>query len=401
MLLTSGAVADFVPDLDSLGPDAAWFDHPALGLYSSAPWLRAHEALDDATAGYLRVSNPSGLSGAARLALPQQEANVAYRPHVMFPFHQEHPYALLGPRRGYRSQLPLAGSGSAAALLQATAERAARDGRRWLYALHLTTKTADAISNDRAALPLLAPLFDTVIPVQGQSMTEHLDSIGRNRRKRHRDRRKVAQLGLRFGRERLADCIEEILPLRQQTFRRHGSQRSPEDLLRELELMSSHFADYETLFTVRDPGNRRLLGYALVYQWGGWLWARSLGLVEELRTNSTPVIFELEFHLPLDLCFERGLRFYHLGPSNYASKLARGAVVRPLWQVALLEGEDVFPIDGLARWTHHVLTRLQADCRPHTLPPDLVVGILQQAMAYGRAHFGDDCVDRAIAQGQG
>ncbi|MFD8824315.1 hypothetical protein ACFV1C_18365 [Streptomyces sp. NPDC059605] len=379
----------FAHDLDALGPAAGLLHDESLGLLSSAPWLRAHQALDSAESGYLGVTDGIRPVGAGRIAFPDHEPVIGYQPHSSFPFRAEHPYALLGPRRGYRAQLPLTAPGSAAALLGAATEQAARHRRRWLYALHLTTPTADAISRDRAAMPILAPGFDVVVHLRGRSVREHLDSIGKNGRRRSQDRNRVAAMGLLFDRERLADCIEEVVPLRQQAFRRHGSNRTTADLRRELELMGEHLAPYETLFTAREPLGRRLVGYCLVYSWGGRLWNRSVGVVEELRTTRTPLLFELQFYQPLELCFELGLPAYQVGPSNYEAKLRRGGVVQPLWQVGLLDGTEVFPPDGVARWTDHVLGGLSAECG-HRLSADFLAGVRRQALDYARAHFGDD-----------
>ncbi|HJD81138.1 hypothetical protein [Kitasatospora aureofaciens] len=153
-------------------------------------------------------------------------------------------------------------------------------------------------------------------------MQEHLDSTGSYRRQLRRERARVAAMDLLLGQER------------------------------------------EIVLTVREPVNRRLLGYSLFYEWGGWLWERSLHLAEELRTNPTPLMFELEFYLPMGLYFERGLRALHLGPASYESKLRRGTVPQPLWQVGLSDGEETYPADGVARWT----TTSWAGSRPSATP---------------------------------
>ncbi|MFE3762104.1 GNAT family N-acetyltransferase [Streptomyces sp. NPDC059104] len=357
------------------------------GFYSSAPWWRAARGPDVDAPGYLTAVADGEVCGLAPLSFPQHEDNTGYTPHLLFPYRPQAQYALIGPRRGYRAHLPVRHRVAAdvvGGFFETAADAAASRGTDWVYALHLTTDSADALADSGVARPILSPLMDTWVRAHGTSMDDYYASC-RGGRAIRRERRRAAAVDVEVAHERLADCVDEVALLTRQSLERHGSTRSLASLTEELRLASEHAAEQEVLTTVRRAG--RLLGYSLDYVWGDVLWGRSCAMVDELRTNESPLAFELTFYMPLELCYERGLRGIHLGPTNLAAKVRRGAELVPLWQASLYRGEDVFPVEGIRPWTAHVLDTVRTQCAPHTVD-DRLAEIEERALAYGRGTRG-------------
>ncbi|MFE8944822.1 GNAT family N-acetyltransferase [Streptomyces sp. NPDC007856] len=353
-------LADQMPSIRSL------IDDDSVGFYASQPWLAATEALDEGTDhGYLLAEDGEGHPvGLMPVALPDGEVSPGYRPDRLFPYREEEPYLLCGPRRGYRTELAVRGSdvtATVAGLLDGAVEFADDHGREWVYALHLTTAAARALAETERVVPILSPLADCWLPAPGTSMDDYLASLGGHRRHSIRtDRRRAARSDARIERASLADCLDEVIPLVQQSRARKGVMWTLDSLRREYEGMARSAARQEILLTVRHDGE--LKGYALWFAWGDLLWGRSLALTDDLRTNAAPVLFELLFYRPLEICYELGLRGLHLGATNYSAKLMRGARLEPMWQVGLHRGREVFPREAVLPWTEHVLGLLREEC---------------------------------------
>jgi hypothetical protein len=376
--------------LADLGEAAGLLDRPANGFYSSPAWLAVCADLSDDPQRHLVVRSGGRPLITVPFALPVNEPNTAYRPDVLFPFRPPEPYLLLGPRLGYRAQWAAEPDAAAAgAVLQHAVRLAAEHDRPWVYALHLTSATADLVAAGAAGdgapvVPLLSAMPDCFLPAPGDGIEDYLANVSKNRRAKFaaESRRVLRTPGIRFRPGRLADEVDALAPLLKQAFARHGSQRTLGDVAAELRSLGRHAADSETLVVVEQDG--RPVGYALWYEWGGRLWGRHIALVDRLRTTTSPILFHLMFRYALELCYERGLDGVHLGPSNLAAKLRRGARLEPLWHVSVCNGREVMRPEGARQFTDEVLRIIAADCGENA-PAEELASMREKALGYAAA----------------
>ncbi|GAB3988799.1 hypothetical protein GCM10029978_112140 [Actinoallomurus acanthiterrae] len=380
-------VADGLADL---GDAAGLLDRPANGFYSSPPWLAVCSDLGNDPQRHFVARSAGRPAITVPFALPSHEPNTVYRPDVMYPFRPPEPYLLLGQRRGYRTQL--AGEPDAAAagaVLREAARLAAEHGRPWVYALHLTSAAADLLAAGAAGdgapiVPLLSAMPDCFLPAPGDGIEDYLATVGSSRRAKFaaESRRALRAPGIRFRPGCLADEAATLAPLLKHAVARHGSQRTMDDVTAELGALGRHAADFEMLVVVEEDGLP--VGFALWYEWGGRLWGRNIALVDRLRTTATPILFHLMFRHALELCYERGLDGVHLGPSNLAAKLRRGARLEPLWHVSVCNGREVLRPDGVRHATDEVLRIIAADCGEYA-PAEELAAMREKALGYAAA----------------
>ncbi|NBH08569.1 GNAT family N-acetyltransferase [Amycolatopsis sp. SID8362] len=388
--MTPAAQITVADDLDDLGAAAGLLDHPANGFYSSPPWLAVCADISDDLQRYFVAGRSGRPVTTVPFVLPTDEPTVAYRPHVLYPFRQPEPYLLLGQRRGYRTHW--AGEpdpAAAGALLGEAVRLAAEHGRPWVYALHLTTATADLIATgtdgDRPPIPVLSAQPECFLPAPGGSVEDYLEGVGKRRRAEllNQYRRVLRAPGIRFRAGRLADEVTALAPLALQAVARHGSPRTLADIVAELDALARYAGDIESLVVVEENGQP--VGFGLWYEWQGRLWGRHAALVERLRTSATPILFHLLFRCALEICYERGLDGVHLGPTNLAAKLRRGARLEPLWHLSVCEGREVLRPENVRQATEEVLRMIGTDCGRYA-PAEELAAMRRKAFRYAEGN---------------
>ncbi|HEY4458798.1 MAG TPA: GNAT family N-acetyltransferase [Pseudonocardiaceae bacterium] len=377
-------------DLSDLGPADELLDRPTNGFYTSRPWLSVCADISATAQRYFVASADARPITVVPWSLPTGEAiNTAYRPQAWYPWREPEPYLLLAQGHGYRTAW--AGepdAGTAGAVFETAVRLAAEQGRPWVYALHLTAATADAIvagvRADTPVLPTLSALPDCFLPAPGECVEDYLDTVGSRRKVKFNNERKRALglPGIRFRPARLADEVSALAPLLRHAVARHGSARTEEGLAAELAALSRHAAEHEVLVVVEEDG--KPVGFALWYEWNGRLWARNLALDERFRTTATPVLFYLMFRRALEICYERGLDGVHLGPTNLAAKLRRGARLEPLWHISVCHGQEVLRPANARRTIDHVVGMITEDCGPYAPSEDLAL-MREKAFGYVEA----------------
>ncbi|GAA3784100.1 peptidogalycan biosysnthesis protein [Streptomyces phyllanthi] len=325
--------------------DAEWDAVAAAGgLYASHAWLSSIEAEPGARAGYLLARREGRLAG----ALPWYEVDLEYNPFYALSRHLDilgldGAWTMAGARRGYRFELPGALSPDAAAvtdvLVDAALEEAARRGERGLLFPFVTTSTAKLLW-ERGAVVALDGAESSIL-TGGAPFDDYLATLPSKRRiaARH-EYSTFLKAGYELGVEKLADCCEEAAPLLGQLQRKYGHDAHDEGMLQYLAGQLEVLGRYSIVFTARRAG--KLIGFSLMYEFGDVLYARAVGFDYALMGKAFEY-YALCYYVPIEYMHQKGLRELHLGMETYRAKVARGAVLSPLWSVALPGGPSPRP----------------------------------------------------------
>ncbi|HEY2578115.1 MAG TPA: GNAT family N-acetyltransferase [Streptosporangiaceae bacterium] len=314
------------------------------GFYLSHEWLRLVEADSSASAEYLIASDGQRIIA----ALPVYDVNTEplglYQPERLADGRWHGHYLLVGARRGFVNGVLAHPDLDAEQrdeafrlLLAAVAERVTARGADGALFLHLTTVAAnELLSADRDACAANVPVLtivDSAIDVPGHSMDDYLDVIpSQYRRKIRREMRVFEAADYQIAEERLGDCLPEAGSLVCNLQHRYGHMDDDELWRTELGQMAELLAARGVVFSCRYEG--ALAGFALGYPQGGTLYMRRCGFDYGLLRDAFEY-FNLGYYLPLRYAYRHGLKRLHLGPTAYEAKVRRGAVLAPLWGVAV------------------------------------------------------------------
>ncbi|MEV8014979.1 GNAT family N-acetyltransferase [Streptomyces sp. NPDC086554] len=309
---------------------------PAQTLYSSTAWLRL---LDHHGHGYEYVLLRQG---AARSLAPLTAGSAVHvrRYHPDFLLADHIPAAacvVIGPRTGYRNELPSSGTSLTTGDLTRGLQEAARDRAVLLPYLSST----DAAQLTAAGHPAGLIAWEAWLDVPGDGFNGYLNSVGRSRKNQIKgDLRRVSHNGLTFQVAPLDasapfEEIARLLVLHEKKYD-PSYQRPPSEFLPYLSLC----ADVPGAYVILAYLDRHLIGCHVVFHYGDVLWVRLFGVDESLR-ESRSSYFSLFYYEPLRLAHSLGARAVHLGIGASDTKLRRGARLEPLWTVALVQDDEI------------------------------------------------------------
>jgi uncharacterized protein len=316
------------------------------GFYLSHEWLRLVAADPSATAEYLLGYDGDRLIAVLPLYDVHTENLGLYRPSGLADNRWQGRYLLAGSRRGFINGF-LVDPGLPAerrteafrALLPVVKDRAGASGADGALFLHLTTEAAaemyQAGEGGFTGLPLLT-LVDATIEVPGDGLDDYVRSIPSHaRRKVRREMKVFGEAGYEVTQERLTDCLAEAKSLVCNLQHRYGHVEDDEKWRSELDHMARLLGRRDVVFSARRDG--ALVGFALGYPFSGTLYMRRCGFDYDALQDAFEY-FNLAYYLPLQYAYRHGLRRLHLGPTAYEAKVRRGAVLTPLWSLAVSAG---------------------------------------------------------------
>jgi hypothetical protein len=316
------------------------------GFYLSHEWLRLVAADPSATAEYLLGYDGDRLAAVLPLYDVHIENLGLYRPSGLADGRWRGRYLLAGSRRGFLNGFlvdpGLPGERRAEAfraLLPVVKDRVGASGADGALFLHLTAEAAAEMSQAAAGeftgLPLLT-LVDAAIEVPGDGLEDYVRSIPSHaRRKVRREMKVFGEAGYEVAEERLTDCLAEAKSLVCNLQHRYGHVDDDEKWRSELDHMARLLGHRGVVFSARRRG--ALVGFALGYPFGGTLYMRRCGFDYDALQDAFEY-FNLGYYLPLQYAYRNGLRRLHLGPTAYEAKVRRGAVLAPLWSLAVFDG---------------------------------------------------------------
>ncbi|MEU9851934.1 GNAT family N-acetyltransferase [Streptomyces sp. NPDC047974] len=335
------------------------------GFYMSHGWLRSVERESGASVSYLLAYDADRLVGGLPLYEIEREHNVFYslEPRLK-QMGASGDWGVAGAHRGYSSGIlraPDAEDAVLDALLDARRERqpASRSGSLFLFA---TSRTASALHRRGAAVDF--DCGDASLVTGGATFADYCAGLrSRHRISLRREYQRFLAAGYELGTERLGSCLEEAAPLLANLQSKYGHATTAADTVRMFADQAACLDDHSVVFTARSRG--RLVAVSVMYEWKGTLYARAAGFDYEALRDAYEY-YGICYYTPIDYMSGRGLDRLHLGIGAYGAKVNRGALLSPLWTVALADrAADTphpAPVD-LAPW--------QAEHGPDAVPSEL------------------------------
>jgi predicted N-acyltransferase len=321
-------------------------------FYHSHEWLMGQEGARGIECAYVLAYDGGALVG----GLPLHRLAENRRGECNELFGRELELLLAGPRTGYRTQLlvdPHAPPSRARAIRDALVRRAGDVARRFgcegLWFDYVTTAGLQAVVDCAGGIAAFRTA-ESRIDTDGAGFDGYLGMLSSSMRSQaRREMRRFESAGWRVSTERLSASVEEAAALFAETERKYGhlahAARIREFLLRQV----PHVDGRSVAFACRDELGR-LVGYSLMFEWSGTLFARQVGF-DYARLRDSFEYFNLLFYLPLRYMEARGLDTLHLGIfGGWDAKGRRAARFHPLWACAVVD-------DGRVRWHRAVASR--------------------------------------------
>ncbi len=243
------------------------------------------------------------------------------------------PTVLLGSRAGYTSDVVTASDlgqserREVAALLLAEGRKLAGSRACALMYSPEQTCTLACLSSSGGSKPFPVSANTRIDVIKGAEYESRFTRRRRGNIRRERDaflRNKST-----VSEHRLSECVDDVVPLLGNVHRRHGADETDVDVWHYLESQAGVLDDASKVFVERVDG--RAAGFSLCYQWGRQLHVRVVGF--DYSAAAPYSYFNLAFYLPVAYAERAGLDSVHLGVGTYEAKIARGAVLEPLWSV--------------------------------------------------------------------
>jgi predicted N-acyltransferase len=274
---------------------------------------------------------------------------------------------LVGPRQGYRTQLPVAGGhdrvAAVGALLEQLRERSLHHGGACV-AMYVPTSDAQAlVAAGATAQPVLLEA-DATFELPASGWDAWLATLPSKRRVSvRREVRRFEEAGYEIVRRPLSECVEQIPQLAGATQSRYGSS-APQDLWRKL--LGMHIAAMGAAAQVAlcmRPGDDEPVGFALYYVHGETLYLRWAGF-DYSRLAGAAEYFNLMYYSHVVLAPQIGVRRLHAGIKTIEAKALRGARLRPLWLVDLAQDSPLArEREAVRAYNEAAAQRLRADAR--------------------------------------
>jgi uncharacterized protein len=328
------------------------------GYYLSHQWIRFVEADPSARTDYLLVRQDGRLVAALPVYDVAAEQNDFYRPGNLADGRWRDRYLIAGARRAYANGLLVHPVLEAAErteavmlLLRSLAGRVRLHDAAGALFLYMPTAAAGEVQQTAGAiaargLPLLAAA-DSHLDAPGSHIGDYLASLPTS----HRRRRLAHEItvfsgaGYEISEESPRDSWLEAGALLGNLQRRYGHEDTDEVWQAIVARQAEYLGDRGVLFACRSQG--RLVGFSLGYPFLDTLYMRMVGF-DYAQLRNAFEYFNLAIYLPLRYVYAHGMRRIHLGIESYDAKVRRGAVLTPLWNVAVYERRPGDPDTGLA-----------------------------------------------------
>jgi predicted N-acyltransferase len=328
------------------------------GYYLSHQWIRFVEADPSARAEYLLVRQDGRLVAALPVYDVAAEQNDFYRPGNLADGRWRGHYLIAGARRAYANGLLVHPALEAAERIQAAelllrtlAGRVRRHDAAGALFLYMPTAAAGEVQQATGAiaargLPLLAAA-DSHLDAPGSDIGDYLASLPTSHRRRRlaREITVFSGAGYEVSQESPRDSWREAGALLGNLQRRYGHEGTDEVWQAIVGRQAEYLGDRGVLFACRSRG--RLVAFSLGYPFLDTLYMRMAGF-DYAQLRNAFEYFNLAIYLPLRYVYAHGMRRIHLGMESYDAKIRRGAVLTPLWNVAVYERRPGDPDTDLA-----------------------------------------------------
>ena len=342
------------------------WDHLAGGhFYSTSAWLSFSGAEPGARSGAAVHYLDGNLVGAVPVAELTAPPMPLYRWNGLLSSYDlpvlPSTGLLVGPRQGYQTHFLVSESTSAVTLVadligevRRLHALVGRGGECACVAMYLTTRDALAMRDaEVAAQPVLLGA-DAWLKIAPGGWSAWLDSLrSRHRVKKIRKEvRRFREAGYEIIHMPLSECYDKLAVAAASTQSKYGNAGSPEDYLAALRRYADGMGVAAKVAVCSRRGDHPV-GFCIYFVWGGTVFLRWCGFDYKRLIGGAAEYFNLLYYNQIELAEERGVRWIHAGIKSPEAKARRGAELRPLWLVDLVEDS--------------VLTRVTDQVRQHNM----------------------------------
>lgn len=346
-------------ETEPASPDPA---HVPEGLFTSASWVRAHEALLPEPLGYVTVRDGDGVARASAPVLwGSDRRGASFQPEMYFrdiaastPAGWARFALKAGLGAGYHTSAWISTGEAADALVESLGGIAHGHGAAHVALLFAPVEVAGAFgSAGRPAANRLLRIGHASIELPGERTADYLSSLTQKGAQNvRRETAAARRRGFVIERRPLAGRPPGVELLAEEVERRYGSRLRASELRAELASFAEAFGERAMLFLGSYEGD--VVGFTLAVEHGRTLYMRRVGLAYA-RLRGAFEYFNLAVYAPLEHCYSRGLSRLHLGCGAVEAKVLRGARVTPLLNVLLgASGAGESSGDAVSFWRERI-----------------------------------------------
>jgi hypothetical protein len=313
------------------------------GFYDTQSWHVANADLTGARSSALVSWDPQMPRRVPRAVVPvyrypDAPPNPAFDPARLFPAGGLDPAAwgpitLLGTTVGYETS-PLCRETDQAWWARA-AEVVSAGTSGTVACLYLDERDALRLAEHLPEAHLLLSQARTVLPILGQSVTEHLAALtDKQRRKGRKEPERLKLTGRHPSwRPLRPEDVRGYATLQMCTQRKHGSGGTTESFTTQFNryIENRQLQRSAVIFVIEHDGVP--VGYTLAFRHYDALVLRMIGVDYNLAKEGE--YFSLLVHEPVRYCVEHGLSKVSFGLAAYRQKLLRGGRLVPLYSLLL------------------------------------------------------------------
>jgi hypothetical protein len=320
-------------------PAAAWDTLAKGSFYAGHAWATYQERDPDCQSWVVAVLDGDELIAAATLHLVMREANATYDLALQLSGERRpgDRVLLCGNRRGYDNRLLAApGRPDGVALLWSAvcleAARAECDAAWWPFLDDTSAATLSRLSP--ASEPWLLEM-SAVFELAGDSFEDFVESRSKSQRERIRKDRRLFQRSGRTIREpNPAPHLLDVAALVTNVESRHGK---PAESARIAGMLGDQLDDVgsaASLISCFDGED--MVACSLNFESSEELAVRVAGLADS-NDGTGREYFETVYYRPIERAYARSRSIVHLGTGTLQAKQRRGATLRALWAVPVLD----------------------------------------------------------------
>lgn len=252
---------------------------------------------------------------------------------------------LVGPRQGYQTHLLALEEELPGTLVAKLVEEIRRvhalfgeAHERACVAMYVTTR--DAVALRRAGVSALPVLLgaDAWLQVPPGGWPAWLESMtSKNRLKKvKKEVRRFRQAGYEINHMFLSQCYEKLAVAAASTQSKYGNSGNPDDYLPALRRYVERMGAVAKVAVCSQQGGTPV-GFCIYFIWGDTIFLRWCGFDHRRLISGAAEYFNLLYYGQIKLAEELGVRWIHAGIKSTEAKARRGAQLRPLWLVDLVE----------------------------------------------------------------
>lgn len=316
----------------------------AAGYYSSYRWVSGHSSMPRMRTCYVCIRSGSRLVAVAPVWYAPFELSAEYsQQRLRATFGDTGPVAMIGSRRGYRSDWIIASwlpDSERAAVLRKLVNACVNVARQWgltsTVIPYLPNSATRWLSRHRPGQVCQNAGDEAILDLPAGRFEDYLGTLSGSRRSAvRREMKRLRLSGLTVQTEpTCAGSARWLAVLVAQVEAKYGRRATIAGIGNYLETTVEGDPRCARLFTCRN-GAGRVVCALVAYEWHRSLFARMWAADYSSLPAESGAYFNTMFYEPIDYCLKNGLRRIYYGPGGLPPKQSRGCHLAALNHVLI------------------------------------------------------------------